>query len=136
MLYAIRYASAVPYQMLALGGVLNMAIILTLVVSITRVYRRMQGVSTAEESQPSQTRSEYSVDVDRRRLKRLWIGVGLYSLIFFNGLRLGLAYAGELPLLSIIFAEVLNGAILTTFILTLWKVRKRIQQAERLASNR
>ncbi len=83
-----------------------------------------------------QRRSAASIDDDRRRLKLLWIGTGLYSLIFLNGLRLGLENAGELPLAAIIFAELLNGAILATFILTLRKVYKRIQQTDRLASDR
>jgi hypothetical protein len=80
--------------------------------------------------------STASTEVDRRRLKLLWIGVALYSLIFLNGLRLGLANAGELPLIGIILGEALNGAILTTFILTLRKVYKRVQQAGRLATDR
>ena len=81
-------------------------------------------------------RSAADIEVDRRRLKSLWIGVALYSLIFLNGLRLGFANVGQLPLVGIILAEVLNGAILTTFILTLRKVYKRVQQADRLVSDR
>jgi len=73
-------------------------------------------------------------DSDRRNLKWLWTGVGLSSLIFLNGLRLGLENARELPLVSIIGGEVLNGAILTAFILTLQRVYKRVQQAERIES--
>ena len=76
------------------------------------------------------------IDVDRRRLKGLWIGVGIYSLIFLNGLRLGLAYLGHLPIVIIILAEALNGAILATFVLSLRKVYKRIQHVERSASDR
>lgn len=83
-----------------------------------------------------QGRSAADIEGDRRRLKLLWIGAGLYFLIFLNGLRLGLANVGELPLVAIIFGEALNGAILTTFILTLRKVYKRIQHADRLESNR
>ncbi len=83
-----------------------------------------------------QERSGADIDGDRRRLKVLWMGTGLYSLIFLNGLRLGLANAGELPPVTIILAEVLNGAILTTIVLTLRKVYKRVQQADRLVSDR
>jgi hypothetical protein len=81
-------------------------------------------------------KSSADIEVDRGRLKLLWIGVGLYSFIFLNGLRLGLANAGELPLVGIIFAELLNGAILATFILTLRRVYKRIQQADSLVSDK
>ena len=83
-----------------------------------------------------QRRSAADIESDRRRLKLLWIGAGLYSLIFLNGLRLGLEKAGELPLVGIILAETLNGAILATFIFTLRKVYKRVQQADRMASDR
>jgi len=94
MLYAFRYASTVPYEVFALCGVLNMAILLAFVFTIRRVHKRMQGEGRAEQSQVSQ--SQQSIDSDRRRLKGLWIGVGLYSLIFLNGLRLGFAYAGSI----------------------------------------
>jgi hypothetical protein len=73
---------------------------------------------------------------DRKRLKLLWIGAGLYSLIFLNGLRLGLEAAGDIPLVSIIAGELLNGAILASLIFSLRKVYKRIQQADHLASDR
>jgi len=136
MLYAFRYASTVPYQMFAIAGFLNMAIILTFVFAIRLVYIRMQGKASAEQIQVSETQSQQSIDSDRRRLKGLWIGVGLYSLIFLNGIRLGFAYAGKLPLVTIILGEALNGAILATFIVTLRKVQKRIHQAEQLASDR
>src|SRR5882762_12030277 len=83
-----------------------------------------------------QRRSAAGIEGARRRLKLLWIGAGLYSLIFLNGLRLGLENAGELPLVSIILGEVLNGTILATIIFTLRKVYNRVQQADRLASYR
>jgi hypothetical protein len=74
-------------------------------------------------------------DLDRRKLKWLWTGAGLSFLIFLNGVRLGLENKGEVPLASIIVGEVLNGAILLAFILTLRKVYKSVQQADRLSSN-
>jgi hypothetical protein len=64
------------------------------------------------------------------------MGVGVYSFIFLNGLRLGIVNAGELPLAAIIFAELLNGTILSTLIVTLRRVYKRVQQADGLASGR
>ena len=83
-----------------------------------------------------QRRSAADIEADRRRLKLLWIGAGTYSLIFLNGIRLGFANAGELPLVVVILAEVLNGAILATFILTLRKVYERVQDADRMVSDR
>ena len=78
------------------------------------------------------TPPEYS---DRRNLKWLWFGVGLYSLICLNGLRLGLTNAGEVPLVAVVLGNVVNGAILTALILTLRKVYKRVQQTGRLVSD-
>ena len=59
-----------------------------------------------------------ATDSDGRNVKWLWLGVGLYSLIFLNGLRLGLVNADEIALVSIVVGEVVNGAILTILILT------------------
>ena len=69
-----------------------------------------------------------------RNLKWLWLGVGLYTLIFLNGLRLGFANAGEVPLVGVIVGEVINGAILTTLILALRRAYKRVQQTGQLES--
>lgn len=41
MLNALRYAYRVPYQILILGSLVNVAIILAIIVSIRRVYRRL-----------------------------------------------------------------------------------------------
>jgi hypothetical protein len=100
------------------------------------VFRKNLPGDTPLQDFEKQRRSAADIEDDRRSLKWLWIGVGLYFLIFLNGLRLGLANAGELPLAVVIGGEVLNGAILAAFILTLRKVYKRIQQADRLASER
>jgi hypothetical protein len=105
-------------------------------IALAVVLRKKIVGDTAPQDLEKQRHSAADIEVDRRRLKLLWIGAGLYSLIFLNGLRLGLANAGELPLAGIVFAELLNGAILTTFILTLRKVYKRVQQADRSVSDR
>jgi len=83
-----------------------------------------------------QRRSAPDIEVDRRRLKLLWIGAGIYSLIFLNGIRLGFVNAGELPPVVVVLAEVVNAAILATVILTLRKVYKRVQDADRMVSDR
>jgi hypothetical protein len=83
-----------------------------------------------------QARSAADIESDRRRLKMLWMGVGLYSLIFLNSLRMGLANLGQLPLIAIILGECLNAGILATFILTLRKVYKKVQEGDRLPADR
>lgn len=42
MLNALRYAHRVPYQILIGGGLINMAIVLAIIVAMTRVYRRLR----------------------------------------------------------------------------------------------
>jgi hypothetical protein len=79
--------------------------------------------------------SASDIEVDRRRLKLLWMGAGIYSLIFINGIRLGFVNTAELPLVAIICGELINGAILATFILSLRKVYKRVQDAGRAISD-
>jgi len=130
MLFAVRYASTLPYQTFVLGAALNMAIILMFVFGIVRALRRMQVVGRLQGNQGTQTKSQYGVFSDERRLKLLWIGVGTYSLIFLNGLRLGFTYANSMPLPVLVFGELLNGAILATFIFELRKVQKSIRQRQ------
>ncbi len=56
--------------------------------------------------------------------------------IFLNGLPLGLANAGKVPLVATVLGEVVKAAILITLIITLRNVYKRVQQTGRLASDR
>jgi hypothetical protein len=105
-------------------------------IALAVVLRKKTAGATAPQDSESQRHSAADLEVDRRRLKSLWIGVGLYSLIFLNGLRFGFANAGELPMVIVILGEVLNVAILTTIVLSLRKVYKRVQEADRLASDR
>jgi hypothetical protein len=61
-------------------------------------------------------------DADRRKLRVLWVGAGLYFLIFLNGLR----YFSQLPYQIVILGAALNAAIFTAIIVSLRKVYKRI----------
>ena len=64
-----------------------------------------------------------ATDADRRQIRILWAGAGLYFLILLNGLR----YFGQLPYQAVILGAVLNAMIFTVFIMTIRKVRKRIR---------
>lgn len=129
MLFAFRYASRLPYQIFVLGAVLNMIIIFSFVFGIRKIVRRMQVVGRPQGNDGVQTELQYGFS-DERRLKLLWIGVGTYSLIFLNGLRLGFTYANSIPLPALIFGELLNGGILATFIFEVRKVQRSIRQKQ------
>jgi hypothetical protein len=74
------------------------------------------------QSLERETHSAAGIDVDGRRLKGLWIGTAVYSLIFLNGLRLALAYLSKLPIVVKILGETLNGTILATCVLSIRRV--------------
>ncbi len=61
-------------------------------------------------------------DADRRRIRILWAGAGLYFLILLNGLR----YFGHLPYQIVILGAVLNAMIFTVFVVTIRKVHRRM----------
>jgi hypothetical protein len=124
MVYALPHASVLPYQIFALCGLLNLVIIGAFVFGIRKVYLRMKGLTLPEADNVDEITAKRRRGFDRRRLKWLWMGAGLYSLIFLNAVRFGFAYADRLPLLVIIFAEVLNGTILATFLLSIREIHR------------
>ncbi len=69
MVYVLRYATVVPYQILGLCAILNAAIILTFVFSIRKVYLRMHGLALPEGDEAGEIGSKSRMDFDRRRLK-------------------------------------------------------------------
>ncbi len=130
MVYTLPRAASLPPRIFALLGVLNFAIIGALVFSIRRVYLRMKGLTLSEGVEVDETTAKLRRDLDQRRLKGLWIGAGLYSLIFLNGLRLGFAYADRLPLVVIVCGEIFNGSILAVFLLEIRKAYQRLESGK------
>lgn len=122
MVYALPRASVLPYQVFVLCGLLNFAIIGVFVFAIRKVYLRMKGLTVPQGAEVDAATAKRRIDFDQRRLKLLWIGGGTYFLIFLNGLRLGFAYAGELPTSVIILGELLNCAILAVIVLEIRKI--------------
>ncbi len=127
IVYALPRASVLPYQTFMLCSVLNFAIMGAFVFSIRKVYLRVKGLTLPAGVEVDESTAKLRMEFDRRRLKWLWLGAGLYSLIFLNGLRLGFALRSELPLLAIFLAEVLNGSILAVFVLEIRKVYHRLE---------
>lgn len=81
MVYALPHASVLPYQIFALCGVLNFAIIGAFVFSIRKFYLRMKGITLSKGDNVDEATAKLGLDFDRRRLKWLWMGAGVYSLI-------------------------------------------------------
>ena len=127
IVYALPKTSILPYQLLALCGLLNFAIIGAFVFGIRRVYFRMKGLTVPKGIEVDEATLKRRRDFDQRRLKLAWIGAAVYSLIFLNGLRLGFAYAGQVPALVIVLGELLNGAILTVIVLEIRKIYRARQ---------
>jgi hypothetical protein len=123
VLYALPHAFTLPYQILVLAGILNMAITISVVLSMRRVYRRMRGQSYPANRESSLATSSSASETDRRRLRFLWIGVISYSLIFLNGL----GYAGKVPLPIFALGGTISAVIVTTLILTMTRIYKRLR---------
>lgn len=125
MVYALPRAATLPYQILALCGFLNFAIIGVFVFGIRKVFLRMKGLTVPKGAEVDEGTLKRRRDFDQRRLKLAWIGGAAYFLIFLNGLRIGFASAGKVPVLVIISGEFLNGAILTVIVLEIRKIYRR-----------
>lgn len=82
----------------------------------------MKGLTVPQGAEVDAVTAKRRIDFDQRRLKLLWIGGAGYFLIFLNGLRLGFAYAGELPTSVIILGELLNGTILAVIVFEIRKI--------------
>jgi hypothetical protein len=67
---------------------------------------------------------------DRRKIRMLWFGGGVYLLILLNGLR----YFGQLPYQIVILGACLNAAILATVATTLVKIYKRTRNSAQTAA--
>jgi YD repeat-containing protein len=126
-----RYARTIPYQILVVIAVLNMAVIISFVFCIIKVYLRRRALTPPSNMAPRELGSKSSAEADRRRLIAFWIGAGLCCAAFIKSFLFGRAYVGKAPLPVLIFAEIFNGAILATF---LWAIRKTYKKLRSGAS--
>ena len=81
MVYALPHAALLPPRIFVLCGVLNFAIIGAFVFSIRKVYLRMKGLTLPAGVEVDENTAKLRMEFDRRRLKWLGMGAGLYSLI-------------------------------------------------------
>jgi hypothetical protein len=68
-----------------------------------------------------------ATDADRRQIRMLSFGGGIYFLILLNGLR----YFGHLPYQIVILGAALNAMIFTVFVVTIRKVHRRMRAGEK-----
>jgi hypothetical protein len=125
MFVALNYASRVslPYQVVAVGGALNMAILFTFIFAIRRLYLRSREHLDLEGGEIGDFTSTHAPRSDRRRLRWLWVGVVIASLTCLNAL----AYIPQIPYQAAIGIFVLYVGIGTAFIFEIRRVQKRLR---------
>src|SRR2546427_10858567 len=93
MFIALLHALTVPYQVLALGAILNAAILFTFILAIRRAFVRSRGGVDLKSRETSDVTSGSALQSNRRRLRWLWVGAVIAFVTCLNAL----AYVRELP---------------------------------------
>jgi len=124
MFVALNYALKVPYQILAVGGVLNTAILFTFILTIRRLYLRSRGRVDLKSSETREVTSSRSLESDRRSIRWLWIGAGVAFLTCINAI----AYVRELPYKATVGIVILYAGIAIAFVLEIRRVYHRLRQ--------
>ncbi len=63
-------------------------------------------------------------DADVKRLRVLWMGLGLYFLIMLNAVR----YASRVPYQILIIGSLINAAIIVAIVVAIRRVNKRLKK--------
>src|SRR5438874_1040282 len=121
MLFGLQFALTLPYPILGLAGLLNMAILFAFIFGIRRVYLRKHAQTSSGESEIDPVSSNSR---DRRRLRWLWIGVIIALLTVVNGL----VYIRQVPYQAALGISTLYIVIVVVFALEIRRVYKRLRQ--------
>jgi hypothetical protein len=113
-----------PYPILGLGGILNMAIMFAFIFSIKRIYLRIRTQVDQEDSKTGGVTSDSRRELDRRRLRWLWVGAVIAFLTCLNAL----AYVRELPYQVLIAISTLYAGIAAVFVLEIRRVSERLRR--------
>lgn len=82
---------------------------------------------------PGSTQPAHATAQDRRRLRMLWIGLVTYLLIQVNAIRIvatDVHLFRRVPLSAVILASLMNFAVMTTLIVALRRVYKRLAKSK------
>lgn len=122
ILFAFRFAASVPYPFLVMGGILDMVIIISFVVVISRTYKKMRQPDRPEAAGDVPTTP--NKEMYRRRIRILWFGLGLYLLIILNSFR----YFQHVPFWPLMSGIFVNGAIIVAVIVALRRAYASIRK--------
>jgi len=79
MLFALQYATRVPYQVLALGGLLNMSVIICFFVAINKVRRRIRAQGQIESKGVSGSPMKYD---GLKKLRWLFFALAAIGIVY------------------------------------------------------
>jgi hypothetical protein len=124
VLIGLQYASAVPYQLLALAAGPNFAIMFAFIFAIRRVYLRTRTATSVDDTAASEDAQNSRRKLDRRRVPLLWAGAIGYFLACLNGLR----FVRQIPFPILIAVSILNVGIAVVFVLEIKRTYGRLRQ--------
>jgi hypothetical protein len=124
VLFGLRYASTVPYQVFFLAGVLNLIMMFTLVHTIRRVYLRTRTKTTPTAGETDGGFTPRSIESDRRRLRWLWAGAIIYVLACVNAL----SYLRQMSHGLVFGISILNVGIAAVFLLEITRTYRRLRR--------
>jgi hypothetical protein len=114
LLNGLRYFGQLPYQAVILGVGINATILLTIVTTLVKVYKR---IGSSAQIATSPVTTEVTTHAKPRNVRALWTAAGLY----FCAMVIAVQYATKLPYQLLALGAVLNMAIVLTFVVKLRK---------------
>jgi hypothetical protein len=111
----LRFFAEVPYQFVLLGMIVNAIMLTALVVTIRKVYKRIQS-GDAQIQVPAPTPSA-TYSAKPQNVRALWLAAGFYFVLMV----IAFQYATRVPYQVLVLGAVLNMAIVLTFVVKLRK---------------
>lgn len=124
IVYVLHFASKLPYQILAVGGILNMAVIISFVIAISRLYKRMRESGRPAGDDGASALTKPNRETYSRAISVLWVGLGLYLLIVLNSFR----YFQRMRVSLFIAGILVNVAIIAAITLAIIRAYKKLKQ--------